>query len=348
MQIIFLTRRFLPDVGGVERHILEISKRFQKKSLDLIIIADKAGKNFKDKEIIQNFKVIRLDSSKNKIKGIGLIKIWLWLWENKNLLKQTDLIHIHDVFIWFLPLKFIFLCKPVFLTFHGYESYPIRKRAILIRKISELLSWGNICIGDFIRKWYSTKPNYVIYGGVDFVKFKSTRTKNKFDAVFSSRLDEQSGITEYLEAVKILKKRGIIFKLAVLGDGKYKKQADKVATTFGFVKDPSPYFRQSRFAFVSRYLAILEAMACKKLVFATYDNPLKEDYLRMTPFAKWIIIEKDPRKLADRVEYYIKHPKEEKKLTEPAYRWAVKQTWDKVVDVYIKLWKQGGVNIPKS
>src|SRR3989344_1812208 len=47
-------------------------------------------------------------------------------------------------------------------------------------------------------------------------------------------------------------------------------------------------------AFVSRYLAILEAMAAGVPVLAHYNNVIKYDYLSMAPFAKFIKIFQDP------------------------------------------------------
>ncbi len=345
MKILFISKFFLPHVGGIENHLQEISKILIKQEHKVSIITKRLS-NHQPDENLGKIEILRI--SYPMIKFIGLIVIWLQLLRYIKFIKKVDIVHIHDVFVWCIPLKILFPKKPLFLTFHGYESYPIKKRAFWIRKLANRCTKGNLCVGHFMEKWYKTITPFFIYGAVNkkvFYRENASKNLYKYDAIFSSRLDEQTGIITYLKSTQILRRRNIKFKLAVLGDGIYRKQADKVATTFGFVKDPAPYFKVSRFAFVSRYLAILEAMACKKLVFATYDNPLKEDYLRMTPFAKWIIIEKDPRKLADRVEYYMKHPGEEKKLIEPAYRWARQQTWEKVADVYLKLWRQGGVNI---
>lgn len=67
-------------------------------------------------------------------------------------------------------------------------------------------------------------------------------------------------------------------------------------------------------------------------------NPLREDYLKMTPFSKWMVISNDPEELADKVEYYIKNPKKAQKKIDAAYRWVKKQTWSKMADNYEKLW----------
>jgi hypothetical protein len=123
-----------------------------------------------------------------------------------------------------------------------------------------------------------------------------------------------------------------------LGDGKYFKQVKDYADCKGFVEDPNTFFKDAKYAFVSRYLSILEAIVNKKLIFAIYDNDVKEDYLKMAPYAKWIMIEKTPIKIAEKLLYYESHQEEAETLIRKAYDWGKLQTWDKMVGNYIKLW----------
>jgi len=60
----------------------------------------------------------------------------------------------------------------------------------------------------------------------------------------------------------------------------------------------------------------------------------------MAPFAKWIVIESEPKKLTEKIKYYFNHPEEEEKLVEKAYNWATKQSWDRMVGMYEKLWQR--------
>ncbi|HEX8931622.1 MAG TPA: glycosyltransferase family 4 protein, partial [Patescibacteria group bacterium] len=289
---------------------------------------------------IKVFKINTKQKKKNK-----KFVIWQWLFQHQELIKKADLIHCHDVFYWYLPFRFIYPQKPVFTTFHGYEGYPIKKRAILIRKISEKLSWGNLCIGDFISKWYGTKPTYVSYGAAASSKFKvlpqgqESSKLNKESAVFVGRLDEQTGILTYAEAVQILKQKYPKFTFLAIGDGKYKKIVEKKNKVLGFIENPEKYFRGYRFAFVSRYLSILEAFAAKRLVFAVYDNPVKEDYLKMSPLAKLMIIENNTKNLAEKIEMFLNNPEKEKQLVDKAYEWVKKQSWEELVKLYLRLWK---------
>ena len=134
---------------------------------------------------------------------------------------------------------------------------------------------------------------------------------------FIGRLEEDTGLPIYLKAAEKLK---IIF--------------------LSSVKDVRPYIDRSRFIFTSGYLSILEAMARKRLVFAVYDNPLKEDYLKMSPMADKMIIVGSADELLEKVKEHLQQPQKEKELIEKAYQWAKKQTWEKVADLYEKLWQK--------
>lgn len=351
MTILFLARLFYPHIGGVEKHVMEVGKRLIKKGHKVIVIAESTKNHHKfssgkkcDEFIINDIKVYSLPLYTEG--WIKKFKIWLHIWKLRKTIINADIIHCHDVFFWYLPFRFLYPRKPVYTTFHGYESYPISKKAIIIRKISEKLSFGNICIGDFIKKWYSTKPDYVSYGAVET---PNTLTRTSYilnhksyihSALFYGRLDEQTGILTYNDAFKILKKKYPKFVFLVIGDGPDKSLLDKKAKAIGFQKNPEQYFQNYRFAFVSRYLSILEAMSVRRLVFAVYDNPVKEDYLKMAPFTKFIIIENDPKRLAYQVEKIINNPDIEQEMIKNAYEWVRKQTWEEMINIYISLWRR--------
>jgi len=203
MRIIFLTRRLYPDIGGVEKHVLEISKRLADKGFIITIITESQVGD--EKELVyKNIEVIRIQPGNDT--RFKKFRIWWILWRYRTLFQKADVIHAHDVFFWYLPFRFLFFKKPVYTTFHGYESVPIRKGAIRMRKLSERLSWGNICIGDYIQKWYGTKPSLVSYGGVAVSNLR-TRAVQRGSGIFIGRLDQQTGILMYVKAVEMVKKK---------------------------------------------------------------------------------------------------------------------------------------------
>lgn len=336
MKIVFFSRLFYPHIGGVEKHVLKLSENLQKKGHNITVITEQHSSRLKLEEEFEGIKIYRIPNLKEgKFKKF---KIWKYLFKNRSIIKTADIVHCHDVFFWYLPLRFIFPFKKVFTTFHGYEGYPLKIKDILMRKFSEKLSFGNICIGDFIKKWYGTKPDYVSYGAVDEARNKKQKTKIENSAVFIGRLDEQTSIKTYVEAAKIIRKRIPDFKFEIIGDGKYKNEIGRSFKVLGFKKNAEKYLQNYNFAFVSRYLAILEAMVAKKLVFAVFDNPIKKDYLRMTPFVNLLNIASSPEELSDQVFLHFKSPKKRNIMIEKAREWAKKQSWEKATSIYLMLW----------
>lgn len=344
MKILFLCRLFYPHIGGVEKHVMEISKNLIQKGHSVTVIAELEEGNGKH-EVKGGVTIYRIATGKES--WVKKIIIWKELYNYKKIIQEADIIHCHDVFFWYLPFRFIFFNKKVFTTFHGYESYPITKKAIMIRKLSEKLSWGNICIGDFIAKWYGTNPTFVIYGGVKLKnKTQSQKTKSE-SAVFIGRLDEQTNILQYTKAVRLLRKKYPSFDFLVVGDGKYRKKIEKSAKLLGWQANPEKYIQQSHFVFVSRYLSILEALESKRLVFALYDNPVKKDYLTMAPFSRAIVIMDNEQDIAKQLEYFLSHPEEEEKRIAQGYKWVKSQTWEQVTNTYEMLWNQKAEKLKK-
>ncbi|MDZ4228483.1 MAG: glycosyltransferase family 4 protein, partial [Candidatus Levybacteria bacterium] len=329
-----------PHIGGVEKHVLEISRLLIEGGHKVTIVTEQNSSKLNPNETVEGIRVIRIPKLKEgKFKKF---QIWKWLWNNSRLINDADIIHCHDVFFWYLPFRFIFPLKKVFTTFHGYESYPLKFKNVLMRKISEKLSMGNICIGDFINKWYGTKPTHTSYGAakIPSQKLQAPNIIRKESALFIGRLHEQTGILTYVKAIKEMRKKNPNFDFLVIGDGVLKNKISGEIKTLGSISNAIKYFKDYNFAFVSRYLSILEAMAAKRLVFAVYDNPIKEDYLKMAPFAKYIIISGSSSELVSKMSFYLNNDnaREKEKMVEKAYAWVKKNTWKEMVNTYLKLW----------
>lgn len=347
MTIVFLARLFYPHIGGVEKHVREVGKRLVKDGHKLIVITESSSQVYPNgqrpvlHEEIDGMEIYRIPVGMDE-KGKKWT-IWRWFWQHKEILEKADIVHCHDVFFWYIPFRLLYPSKRAYMTFHGYESYPVRPGAVWMRKIAEKLSMGNICIGDFMKKWYGTKPTYVSYGGVALLKKNSSGlpeedSMKKKSAVFWGRLDEQTGILTYEAAFHIINKKYPQFSLDVIGNGELSNKIDHRIKQIDFQENITEYLYKNQFAFVSRYLSILEALAAKRLVFAVYDNPLKKDYVEMAPFAPFIVIAHTPEELAQKVLYFVKNPKKEQELVYQGYAWVKDQTWEKVTGTYKKLW----------
>lgn len=147
MKILFLTRRAWPQIGGVEKHVREVGLRLEKKGYKVRIISEK-------------------DVKYPQIKFTGLLYIWYWFFRNRKLIENSDIIHCHDVFIWYLPFRFLYPKKLVYVTFHGWEGiWPIPKSSILLRKLATKLACGTFVVGDYVMKYYGIKASKILYGG---------------------------------------------------------------------------------------------------------------------------------------------------------------------------------------
>ncbi len=355
MTILFFAKRFYPYVGGVEKHVLEISKKLTVKSYKVIVISEKVDKTY------SNHKHLNLESARFAGRPIEIesykidagkddwfkkFRIWKQLWRYKKLIKNADVVHCHDVFFWYLPFRFIFPKKPVFTTFHGYEGNNLpSNKAIFMHKLAEKLSRGNICVGDFLSKWYGTKPTYVTYGAIDSDLISQGQILHKpdRDIMFLGRLEEDTGIMDYLKTLKILKGKNINLTMDIFGDGNLKEKArkyakeNKLSVGFkGFVPNADRYLKDYKYIFTSGYLGILEAMAVKKPVFSLYGNIMKKDYLEMAPFSEFISISKNAEEVGKNLEKYMEDRNSIN--IQKAYDWVKIQTWENMVKIYLKLW----------
>jgi glycosyltransferase involved in cell wall biosynthesis len=137
-----------------------------------------------------------------------------------------------------------------------------------------------------------------------------------------------------------LKELHIPFIFEVYGDGSYREYAEKMGKVHGFVENIKPAIIEADIIFASSYLSMIQAFALKTPVFAAYTNVLKADYLHMTPFAQWIVAENDPKELAKKVVYFLKHKSELQEMVNLAYDWVKQQSWENVTNLYYNLWQK--------
>jgi len=242
MNILFLTHHKHPHIGGVERHLqfLIFNLQFLNKDIKIKTISEE-------------------DIKQPHIKIFGLLYIWYWLLKNRSLITRSDLVHIHDVFIWYLPFRFLFPNKKVFITFHGWEGkWPLPMWIIINKRVANYLCNGSIAVGKYIEKYYKIKCNFVIYGATTLIHINRVK-KIKNSIVYLGRQDQDTGINEFK-------------KWLITQKNKYK--------VVYITNDPKPekYLKTAEYCVPAGYLSYLEAKSygCKIMTFT--NNPLKEDY----------------------------------------------------------------------
>jgi len=342
MNVLMLTNSFHPVLGGVEKHVLRLSQELAAMGHRVTVVSQRMKPEWPAEETLGDVEVRRLPHRP----GLAALRSLL-----RPLLAWADIAHAHDAYAllrWCLPLRWIAPRRPTFITFHGYEAYPIPLQARMLRRVAERVTRGSICMGEFICKWYRTRCAAVSYGGVDLPAGAPDPPADA-GALFVGRLASDSGIVEVIETLcRLRQDHGFSLALTVCGGGPLRARLESEAQNAGLdlrflgpVTDVIPHLLGARCAFVTGYLSILEAMAHRRLVFAIYDNPLKRDYLELFPGAGAMVIAGSPEELARQVAGHLRAPGRVSALLDQAQAFAREQTWRRVAEMYLRLWRGG-------
>jgi len=345
-----LTPFFVPRIGGLERNVWRTSKILAEKGLEIDVVTRQHDAKLPRYEEMDGIRVHRIPVGPLTAPfRTRLLRAWIWLIRHIELLWRADIVHCHDFLVfcyWYLPFRFLFFWKPVFITFHGWGgTCPPSSKETRPRRLAARLTRGNICNGHYIDKWYGTKATFVNYTGVDIPA--RVAEPRPLSAVFIGRLAVDQAPDIYLRALAILRdKHGIELSLDVCGDGPLRSEMEdlahslKVNATFrGFVDDPLPLLEASEFAFVSGQQSLLQGMAYRRPVFSVYSCPLKRDYFAMMPVGRdCICLAASPEELAAQIVCAIEHPEATRVRVEKGVTWARTQTWESVANQYLRLW----------
>lgn len=331
MNILFITQLFFPHIGGVEKQVFGLSNQLYKENHKVTVLTEKYDESLPSIERISNINIFRIGIP--HIKYVGLIYIWIWFALHKNFLNNYDILHFHGSFIWYWPIRILILNKSVYTTFHGAEwIFPIPFKNKLIRKIDALLATKNIAISGYLQKWYGFKADEISWTALDTPRQRNFKKDYK-NILYVGRLDEDTGLRKILKALKLLKG----FNIDFCGDGPLRDECEKIGIVHGFT-DPNPFYKKA-FIFVAPGItSIMEAISFKCLVITTYDHPLHKDYLLTNPYSKWIIVKKDPKKMAEQIIKFSNNPVLAKDNIDNAFSWVKTQNWENEVKRYLKLW----------
>jgi glycosyltransferase involved in cell wall biosynthesis len=339
MKILFLTPRYAPHIGGVEKHLSEVAKILSKND-QVTIVTEQYQKNLLTEEKNQNLKIYRIPVDDKKSKKI---QIWKWLFGHLNVLFSADVIHVHDVFYWILPFRFLLFWKKFYITFHGYEAPgPLTVKQIRWHQIAARLTHGNICVGDFHRSIYGLEPTFVTYGGVTSPAVRKNKRNKVKKILFVGRIADDTGVRTYVSALSQLKGK-LPFEADFYGEGELRSELrnkvrqHKLQIHFlGRINDPSHLYEKYDLVFASQYLGILQALVFRKPIIAIADSELKEKYLKLTPFADWISIAKNELEV---VKLLTNSNQVNTQKSAQVQEWIQDQTWTNLAEKYRQLWK---------
>ncbi len=362
LNILMATGHFAPRLGGVEKHVLRVSEELARRGHAVTVLTRRWEAAWPQEEDLRGIRVRRVAggiASAVRDRRVAL-------------LRQADVIHCHDLYAY---LRFVVPAWPgpqaahrsraaLFVTFHGYEGYPVPRAARWLRRRLAARAAGTICMGGFICRWYGHPCDLVSYGGVDgppevtgggvrsCAPTGDAPAGGAPPALYVGRLAPDTGIMAYLEALRLLavRRQRHEVALSICGDGPLRdaviasaRAAGIQVELHGWQADVAPFLERSRFAFVSGYLSILEAMAHHRLACALYDNPLKRDYLESFPAAPHMVIAGDPESLAAALARHLDEPAMTAAKVEAAAAYARAQTWERLALLYLDLYRSRGL-----
>jgi len=340
MKILFISSSFYPNIGGVEKHLLELSRVLIAEGHTVTVLTPKT-EGLQSEETVEKIIVKRFQKNKNKL------STWKNIWKYSEDIAQADIIHAHDYipFYWIYPLAKM-KRKKVWVTFHGWEGkVPPAWSTVCLRRIAEKFAAGSIAIGQFIQTWYHQHPNKILYGGVHcdprYPLSKPPLPLKKF--AFLGRLDKDTGFDVFADFFIEYALQHPQATLTVIGDGPLRTVVKQILqnahVTFSFagkIPDPVQTLQTTDAVCCSGYLSILEIMALGIVPMALYSNALRRDYLHLTPFSQTLVTASSSTELLEKVKNLTTELMTE--LLKINFNLAKKNSWEYVADEYHSLW----------
>lgn len=348
LTITWLVKRFWPEVGGVEKYVLELGRELAEMGHSVRVVAGDPSGSHARHERHAGLSIHRYPSRRSP---------WRAAWGLRALaplFRQADVVHISDVEMferYEVVLSRGVGARPVFLTRHGMGlrdpvSEDDRERH---RRAREGVA-GLLDDGTFIQRRYGQTPDCVPDPGLRPVADEIMQLPPPAQpcAVFIGRLEPDSGIDIYLDAMACLRERhGAGLPLTVYGDGSLKPRLIERAMRERLDvawRPPAPDAQDRLFdgtvAFVSGRMAILEAMARRRPVVAAYVDPLKRDYVCGEWFSRHILAGSNGADLADRVLPLMRDAGLSEQRVRDAFEPVRRLRWRATARQYIAVWRR--------
>lgn len=332
--IVFCTPGFAPRIGGVEKHVTAVVGELASLGYQVTVLTSSPGGSKKLYPEIPHVTVVRLNGDAHSKKDV-----WLWVLSQWRLFALSDVVHVHDVAWWVLPVLPL-MCTKFFITFHGWEGkYPIPILHKLQRRFFALCARGTMHIGAYIQEFYGDRPTHVLYGGIAREKRVAVHKTHVHSLVFVGRLAADTDVPLYIEYFKRLKEEVPTATLTWVGDGPLRKTCAEYGEVTGFVDNPELYMQRASIVCAASYLSCLEAIAEGKKVLALYSHPLKERYLKSFPFADQCIIDSHECVTVEEVVKLLKSGVVMTRAEEVQLQNRLQNfTWKAVTESYLRLW----------
>ena len=356
MKVVVATPYFYPAIGGMEKHIYELSRRLIKNhGMEIAVITSNHNEKKYKEEVIEGIKIYRLPYW-FKIFNTPINP--LWYFGLKKILKKEkpDLINGRSPVPFMADLAVALSGNIPFVL--GYHFPSMKDGSFLKDFLANLYeklflpfllkkSKFIICSSDYVKnvflRNYSFKAETVTQG-VDLELFKPSNFRPKNTLMFCGNYTtEIKGLSYLIKALSNVREKFPDIKLKIIGkgnDGFYLKLIRKLKIENNVVfkgeikgKDLVKEYQKSNI-FVLPSLndnlpsVLLEAMACKVPIIATNVGGIS--YLIKNNINGVLISPRNSKSIANSIEKLLKNRKLSKRLSDHGYE-EIKNfySWDK-------------------
>jgi len=369
MKILQLTVHYDPNVGGVETHLSDLVRGLLKRNHTVFVLTYRplvAKTPYQTIEQSNNLTIFRIPwirglfyTFKGPLQFLYTVPGLFFVTPFAILLFNPDVIHAHGIVAGFVGVFWAkAFNKRVVVSTHSLYEFPktgLYRRFVtgIFRRADEVLTLSKQSKKEIESLGIKSNKITVFTYWVDLMKFKVQSEKfkvreklgwgKKFVVFFVGRLVPEKGIPELLGAANQLDKNIVI---AIAGSGpmdeeiKNKEQKTKNIEFLGKVsqdKLPDYYSAADMVIVPSTHeegfgRVIIESLACGTPVIGSNRGAIPEAMDKTVGE----LITVSPENIAKAIMYYSTHPKELKKKSENARKFAEKRYGEKNIETIIK------------
>jgi glycosyltransferase involved in cell wall biosynthesis len=305
LHILMVTARFFPEMGGIETHTYEVSRRLVSQGFRVTVLTTDRSRQHPEQEIVEGAEIIRVPSWPRKRDYYVAPDIY------KRILSSTaDVIHVQGYHTFVPPVAMAAALRrrlPFVLTFHSGGHSSLLRNTLrwpqhnvltpLVRRAVHLIGVSQFEADFFSRRMGVSRQSFsVIRNGASMplVAVASPETEAAPLIISVGRLERYKGHHRLISALPHLISEKPDVQVLILGDGPYKSELMALAARLGVagcvtIKGVPPSDRTGMAKLVTRAalvvllsdyeahpVAVMEALALKRRVLVADGSGLQE------------------------------------------------------------------------
>lgn len=335
MRVLMVTPHFPPSVGGVERHVLMLSKALVRLGCEVKVYTPVPGP-----PSVDGLSVARAPK-RGKFGG------WLRCLRRLDLFGWADVVHLHTPYALLslsLPARLLLPRRPFVITLHGYPSLPPPRVDAFFQRLSARLCRATFCVGEFVAKWYGIGNCRIIWGATEAPPEPSPFPAEPVLA-YVGRLDRDRPALEAVLAAVFARREGVGLKLLVAGDGPLRAKLEALARRvgveaefLGWLEEPREALRRSTMVMASGYLSALEAMSEGRPTLAIVRDRWEADYWRGFPGP--VVLTKSAREAGKGVASLLSDRGRFVEMSRQSREFALRMTWEGLAEAHLEVYRR--------